>query len=702
MQTGNIGVTTENIFPVIKKFLYSDEEIFIREIISNAVDACQKLKVLASTGDYNGNVDDLKVSVKISDVDNTITVSDNGIGMTAEEIDKYINQIAFSGAEEFINKFKTDDANIIGHFGLGFYSSYIVSNTVEIITKSYKEDAVAQHWTCDGSPAYTLEDTEKETIGTDIVMHISPEFIESYINEDKVKHLLIKYSRFLPIPIYLYGPDKKEVDASTNVETITPGTETKITSVEPLWVRKPSEIKDEEYLEFYRTLYPGLDDPLFWIHLNVDFPFNLTGILYFPKVTGNVDIMRDKVYLYSNQVYVTDHVNNILPDYLTLLNGVIDSPDIPLNVSRSYLQSDANVKQISGYISNKVASELTSRINADRAEYEKKWPSMKIFMHYGVLTQKGFYEKVRNAILLEDTDGKYYTYSEYTDIIKDTQKNPDNKIVYLYATDKVTQYSYIETAKNKGYSVIEMTDNLSTPLINLFEREEADSNWVRVDSDVISNLIKTDEVKSEVKLSEADKELVLGLFNEKLPELDESELTTTIEALGEDALPVIITANEWTRRVKEMYSAQPGMSFNGLKYAFNVNVNSDAPIIQTLINKFNKKSGAKYEEINNAIIEQEKVVNDLKDKAAKLKETEKDSSDNADAAAFNVDAPIEIDPAETEKLDKLKEDKKNLIINFAKTSDLVEELIDIALLQTNMLTGEKLNNYLKRTVKMLK
>ena len=556
MQKGNIGVTTENIFPVIKKFLYSDHEIFIREIVSNAVDATQKLKTLANKGDFKGETGELKVCVKVDKDNGTITVSDRGLGMTEEEIDKYINQIAFSGANDFLDKYKDDANAIIGHFGLGFYSSFMVSKKVEIVTKSYQEGAKAVKWSCDGSPSYEIEETEKADRGTDIIMYIDDDCKE-FLEKNKIEELLRKYCRFLPVPV-AFGKktewkDGKQVD--TEEDNV-------INNVTPIWTKKPSDLKDEDYKEFYRELYPMSDEPLFWIHLNVDYPFNLTGVLYFPKIKNNIELQRNKIQLYCNQVYVTDSVEGIVPDFLTLLHGVIDSPDIPLNVSRSYLQSDSNVKKISSYITKKVSDRLQSLFKNDRKEFEQKWDDIKIFINYGMLTQDDFYDKAKNFALFKDCDGKYFTFEEYQQLIKDNQTDKDGNLIYLYAQNKEAQYSYIEAAKNKGYSVLLLDGQLDTPIVSMLERKFEKSRFTRVDADIIDRLI----VKEDANKSELDAEKSANLsaiFNFQMPKLDKTEFHVEAQGMGENGMPVMITQSEYMRRMKDMAHIQPGMSFYG-------------------------------------------------------------------------------------------------------------------------------------------
>jgi len=578
-QQGNIGVTTENIFPVIKKFLYSDHDIFIREIVSNAVDATQKLKTLASKGELKEEAGDLTVRVKLDKEAGTLTVSDHGIGMTEEEIDKYINQIAFSGANDFLDKYKEDANAIIGHFGLGFYSSFMVSKKVEIITKSWQEGSKAVKWSCDGSPSFTIEDADKAERGTDIVMYIDDDckdFLEKY----KISELLNKYCKFLPVPV-AFGKktqwdDKEKKSVETEEDDV-------INDTTPLWTRKPSELKDEDYKEFYKKLYPMSDEPLFWIHLNVDYPFNLTGVLYFPKVKSNLDIQKNKINLYCNQVFVTDNVEGIVPDFMTLLHGVIDSPDIPLNVSRSYLQSDSNVKKISTYISKKVSDRLSSIFKSDRQQFEEKWDDIKIFINYGMLSESDFYDKAKNFSLLKDTDGKMYTFEEYQTLIKGEQTDKDGNLIYLYANNKDDQYSYINAANAKGYNVLLMDGQLDPAMFNLYEEKFEKSRFTRVDSDVVDRLIvKSDDKKEE--LPEDDKKSLSETFKNALPKLDKIEFNVEPQSLGESAAPVIMTQSEYMRRMKDMSRLQPGMAFYGeMPTMLNLVLNTDHPLIKQSI-----------------------------------------------------------------------------------------------------------------------
>lgn len=578
MKQGNIGVTTENIFPVIKKFLYSDHEIFLREIVSNAVDATQKLKTLEGKGEFKGELGELKVTVSFDKEAKTITVSDRGIGMTADEIDKYINQIAFSGANDFLDKYKDDATQIIGHFGLGFYSSFMVSDRVDIITKSYK-DAPAVKWSCDGSPEYTIEETDKADRGTDIVMHIS-EDCEEFLDKWKLEGVLKKYCHFLAVPVAFGKKTKWDEEQKKSVET---DEDEIINDVEPLWTRKPGELKDEDYKQFYRHLYPMADEPLFWIHLNVDYPFNLTGILYFPKIKNQLDIQRNKIQLYCNQVFVTDQVEGIVPEFLTLLHGVIDSPDIPLNVSRSYLQSDSNVKKISQYITKKVADRLNSIFKNERKEFEEKWDDISIFIDYGMLSEEQFYDKARQFFLLKDTDGKYFTLDEYKTLTESAQTNKDGNLVYLYAQDPEAQYTYIEAARNKGYNVLLMQGQLDTPLINMLEQKLEKTTFSRVDADVIDRLIVKDD-STGTELGKEESEKLQNAFKELLPKMDKTEFNVQTSALGIGQLPVMITQSEYMRRMKEMSRMNPGMAFYGeMPDTYNLVLNTDDEIIKSCI-----------------------------------------------------------------------------------------------------------------------
>lgn len=683
MQKGNIGVTTENIFPIIKKFLYSDHEIFLRELVSNAVDATQKLKTLAAKSDFKGELGDLTVRVKADKENGTITISDRGIGLTAEEIDKYINQIAFSGANDFLAKYKEDANAIIGHFGLGFYSAFMVSKKVEIITRSYREGAQAVKWTCDGSPEFTLEDTEKADRGTDIVLYIDDDCKE-FLEDAKIQALLTKYCRFLPVSI-AFGK-KKEWKDGKQVET---EEDNIINDTCPIWTKQPSELKDEDYKNFYSALYPMSDEPLFWIHLNVDYPFNLTGVLYFPKIKSNIDLQKNKIQLYCNQVYVTDSVEGIVPDFLTLLHGVIDSPDIPLNVSRSYLQSDSNVKKISTYITKKVADRLQSIFKSDRKEFESKWDDLKLFINYGMLTQDDFYAKAEKFALLKDTDSHYYTFEEYNTLIKDNQTDKDGNLIYLYANNTDEQYTYIAAAKDKGYNVLLMDGQLDVPMINKLEQKLEKSRFTRVDSDVIDRLIVKDEQKGE-KLPQDKQEILSTVFNGQLPKLNKTEFHVEVEPLGETAAPVIITQSEYMRRMKDMASIQPGMSFYGeMPDMFSMVLNSDHKLVKQVLDDAESACAEKLVPVESEIA------------MLKLRETELHK-------AHEGKKDEEIPTAEKDELkdveQKLTEQKqqKDAIVNeYAASNKIVHQLIDLALLQNNMLKGEALNNFVKRSVELI-
>lgn len=683
MQKGNIGVTTENIFPIIKKFLYSDHEIFLRELVSNAVDATQKLKTLAAKSDFKGELGDLTVRVKADKENGTITISDRGIGLTAEEIDKYINQIAFSGANDFLAKYKEDANAIIGHFGLGFYSAFMVSKKVEIITRSYREGAQAVKWTCDGSPEFTLEDTEKADRGTDIVLYIDDDCKE-FLEDAKIQALLTKYCRFLPVSI-AFGK-KKEWKDGKQVET---EEDNIINDTCPIWTKQPSELKDEDYKNFYRALYPMSDEPLFWIHLNVDYPFNLTGVLYFPKIKSNIDLQKNKIQLYCNQVYVTDSVEGIVPDFLTLLHGVIDSPDIPLNVSRSYLQSDSNVKKISTYITKKVADRLQSIFKSDRKEFESKWDDLKLFINYGMLTQDDFYAKAEKFALLKDTDSHYYTFEEYNTLIKDNQTDKDGNLIYLYANNTDEQYTYIAAAKDKGYNVLLMDGQLDVPMINKLEQKLEKSRFTRVDSDVIDRLIVKDEQKGE-KLPQDKQEILSTVFNGQLPKLNKTEFHVEVEPLGETAAPVIITQSEYMRRMKDMASIQPGMSFYGeMPDMFSMVLNSDHKLVKQVLDDAESACAEKLVPVESEIA------------MLKLRETElhKAHEGNKDEEIPTTEKD-ELKDVE-QKLTEQKQQKDAIVNEYAASNKIVHQLIDLALLQNNMLKGEALNNFVKRSVELI-
>lgn len=681
MQKGNIGVTTENIFPIIKKFLYSDHEIFLRELVSNAVDATQKLKTLASKGECKGELGDLTIHISLDK--DTITISDRGLGMTGEEIEKYINQIAFSGANDFLAKYKDDANAIIGHFGLGFYSAFMVAKRVELVTRSYKEDAQPMKWTCDGSPEYTLESTEKEDRGTDIILYIDDDCRE-FLEEARLSSLLRKYCHFLPIPV-AFGK-KKEWKDGKQVET---AEDNIINDTTPLWTRKPSELKDEDYKTFYRDLYPMSDEPLFWIHLNVDYPFNLTGILYFPRIKSNIDLQKNKIQLYCNQVYVTDSVEGIVPDFLTLLHGVIDSPDIPLNVSRSYLQSDSNVKKISTYISKKVSDRLQSIFKNDRKDFEAKWDDLKIFIHYGMLTEDDFYDKASKFALLKDTDSKYYTYEEYQNLIKGEQTDKDGNLVYLYANNVEEQYSYIEAAKNKGYNVLLMDGQLDVALISLLERKMEKSRFTRVDSDVIDRLIAKDDAHT-TDLEVDKREMLATMFRSQLPKMEKIEFNVEAQSLGENIMPILITQSEYMRRMKEMARIQPGMSFYGeMPDMFNVIINVDNKLVKEVLNNSETECAADLTPLNQSLADLGKRHDELH-KAQEGKKAEEIPTADKDA----------LEEVEKKMADE-KTKKETILSAYAAGNKVVRQLVDLALLQNNMLKGEALNNFIKRSLEMI-
>ena len=683
-QKGNIGVTTENIFPVIKKFLYSDHDIFLREMVSNAVDATQKLKTLAAQGDFKGEIGDTTVRISLDEKAGTLTISDHGIGMTEEEIDKYINQIAFSGVTDFLDKYKENANAIIGHFGLGFYSSFMVASKVEIITKSYKEGSKAVKWSCDGSPAFEIEDADKSERGSDIILHIADDCKE-FLQKSKIEELLNKYCKFMAVPV-AFGK-KTEWKDGKNVET---DEDNIINNVEPLWTKAPSTLKDEDYKKFYHTLYPMQDDPLFWIHLNVDFPFNLTGILYFPRIKSSIDMQRNKIQLYCNQVFVTDQVEGIVPEFLTLLHGVIDSPDIPLNVSRSYLQSDSNVKKISTYITKKVADRLNSIFKENRKEFEEKWDDLKIFINYGMLSQEDFYERAKDFALLKDVEGKYFTFEEYKTLIKDNQTDKDGNLVYLYANNKEEQYSYIEAAKQKGYSVLLMEGQLDTPMVNMLEQKLEKSRFTRVDADIIDRLIVKEDAK-KTDLSKEQSDNLTEVFRSQMPQLDKTEFFVEIQALGEQNQPVLITQNEYMRRMKAMSQFQAGMNFYGqMPDSYNIVLNSDHALVKKVLEDAEANTAEtlkpilaeiKGQEARLAILHQEQN----KKKPEEITQQEKDDVHNTEKAISDEKA------------------KRNEIISgYAKNNNIVHQLIDLALLQNGMLKGASLDAFLKRSVDMIK
>jgi len=684
MQKGNIGVTTENIFPVIKKFLYSDHEIFLREMVSNAVDATQKMKTLAANGEYKDDLGDLTVRVNFDADKGTITISDHGIGMTEEEIDKYINQIAFSGVTDFLEKYKDNANNIIGHFGLGFYSSFMVSKKVEIVTKSYKEDAKAVKWSCDGSPAYEIDDAERADHGSDIILYIDDDCKE-FLDKYKLEGLLNKYCKFMAVPV-AFGKktewkDGKQVD--TDEDNI-------INNVEPLWTKAPSTLKDEDYKSFYRTLYPMSDEPLFWIHLNVDYPFNLTGILYFPKIKSNIELQKNKIQLYCNQVFVTDQVEGIVPEFLTLLHGVIDSPDIPLNVSRSYLQSDREVKKISTYITKKVADRLNSIFKENRKEYEEKWDDLKLFINYGILSEDGFYDRAKDFTLMKDTDGKYFTFDEYKTLIEANQKDKNDQLVYLYATDKEEQYSYIKAAQDKGYSVLLLDGQLDVPTIQTLEQKFEKSHFTRVDADIIDRLIVKDDGPKNT-LSEEQSDNLSAVFRTQIPKIDKAEFMVQVDALGAEARPVIITQNEYMRRMKEMSKFQAGMGFYGqMPDSYNIVLNSDHPLVKKVLDDSEAATAEALKPIVAELKGQEARLAAIRQAQDKKKYDELTQEDKDQKA-------------EAEKAVQAEKDKKQAVIaDYAKTNDIVHQLIDLALLQNGMLKGEALDKFLKRSVDLIK
>ena len=685
MQKGKIGVTTENIFPVIKKFLYSDHDIFLRELVSNAVDATQKLRTLAATGEFKGETTDLKVRVSLDEKAGTLTVSDNGIGMTAEEIDKYINQIAFSGVTDFLDKYKDKAEAIIGHFGLGFYSAFMVSKKVEIVTKSYRDGAQAVRWSCDGSPEFSIEDTEKATHGTDVVLYIDDDCKE-FLQKQKIESLLNKYCKFMAVPV-VFGK-KTEWKDGKSVET---DEDNVINNVEPLWTKAPAELKDDDYKQFYRTLFPMNDEPLFWIHLNVDYPFHLTGILYFPRVKNNIELQRNKIQLYSNQVFVTDQVEGIVPEFLTLLHGVIDSPDIPLNVSRSYLQSDANVKKRSTYITKKVADRLNGIFKENRKEYEEKWQDLKLFVNYGMLSQPDFYDRAKDFSLFTDVDGKNFTFEEYKTLIKDNQTDKDGTLVYLYATNKEEQYSYIETARAKGYSVLLADGQLDVPMLSMLEQKLEKSRFVRVDSDIIDHIIaKNDETKGE-KLGENDADTLTQAFQSQMPKVEKAEFMVNVEPLGETAQPIVATQNEYMRRMKEMSQYQQGMGFYAqMPDTYTIVLNSDHTIIKQILNESNASTAEKLQPIRSEIKGLQAREAALRQEQGKKKpeevtQNEKDELKNTE-----------------DELTKQRNEKNSVIADYAKNNNAIHQLIDLALLQNGLLKGAALDKFIKRSVDLIK
>lgn len=683
-QKGNIGVTTENIFPVIKKFLYSDHEIFLREMVSNAVDATQKLKTLAERGDFKGELGDLTVRISLDTEKGTLTISDRGIGMTEEEINKYINQIAFSGVTDFLDKYKDNANAIIGHFGLGFYSSFMVSKKVDIITRSYKEGAKAVKWSCDGSPEFEIEDVEKTDRGSDIVLHIDDDCKE-FLEKQKIEELLNKYCKFMAVPV-AFGKKTEWKDGKqqeTDEDNI-------INNVEPLWTKAPSTLKDEDYKSFYRTLYPMQDEPLFWIHLNVDYPFNLTGILYFPRIKSNIELQRNKIQLYCNQVFVTDQVEGIVPEFLTLLHGVIDSPDIPLNVSRSYLQSDANVKKISKYITKKVADRLAAIFKENRKDYEEKWDDLKIFIHYGMLSQDNFYDRAKDFALLKDVDGKYFTYEEYQTLIKDNQTDKEGNLVYLYANDKEGEYSYIEAAKAKGYSVLLLDGQLDNPMVSMLEQKLEKTRFSRVDADIVDRLIQKED-KKESELAKDEKDDLEQTFRSQLPKMEKTEFYVDVQALGDQTLPVLITQSEYMRRMKEASKFQAGMAFYAqMPDTFNLVLNSDHPLIKQVLEDGKTACATELQPVESELKGLEARLAALRQsqngkKQEEISQEEKDDVKNTESA-----------------LEEQRTKKNNIIATYAAGNKVVHQLIDLALLQNGMLKGAALDSFLKRSVDLIK
>lgn len=684
MQKGKIGVTTENIFPVIKKFLYSDHEIFLREMVSNAVDATQKLKTLAITGDFKGDPKNARVSISLDEKAGTLTISDNGIGMNAEEIDKYINQIAFSGVTDFLDKYKEKAEPIIGHFGLGFYSAFMVSKKVEILTKSYKEDAKAVKWSCDGSPEFSIKETEKSDRGTDIILHIDDDCKE-FLQKNKIEELLNKYCKFMTVPI-IFGK-KQEWKDGKMVDT---EEDNVINNIEPLWTKTPSGIKDEDYKKFYRALFPMNDEPLFWIHLNVDYPFNLTGILYFPRIKNNIELQRNKIQLYCNQVFVTDQVEGIVPEFLTLLHGVIDSPDIPLNVSRSYLQSDANVKKISSYITKKVADRLNSIFKDNRKEYEEKWNDLKLFVNYGMLSESDFYDRAKDFSLITDVDGKSFTFDEYKTLIKDNQTDKDGNLIYLYATDKEEQFTYINDAKKKGYSVMIADGQLDVPTISMLEQKFEKSRFVRADSNIIDRLIAKGDAPKQT-LNDIQRDILSEAFHSQVPKIEKAEFNIEVESLGAENQPVVVTQNEYMRRMKEMSRFQQGMGFYGqMPDTYTLVVNSEHPIVEEILNNGESETSTKLKPILSEIKGLEARLAVLRQEQSKKKAEEVSQEEKDDISKTEKD------------IEAQKDQKKQVIAGYAKGNDKIQQLIDLALLQNGMLKGADLAQFIKRSISLIK
>lgn len=679
-QKGTIGVTTENIFPVIKKFLYSDHEIFLRELVSNAIDATNKLKTLSSFGEYKGELGEMNVKVTVDKEAGTLTVSDHGIGMTAEDIDKYINQIAFSGAEEFLAKYKDKAENIIGHFGLGFYSAFMVAKKVEIRTLSYKEGAEAVCWSCDGSPEYEMTPIEKAERGTDIVLYIDEENKE-FLEQARIDTLLKKYCRFLPVPV-ISGKEQEWKDGKyvdTDKDKV-------INNTEPAWTKKPAGLTDEDYRNFYHELYPGQEDPLFWIHLNVDYPFTLTGILYFPKIKNNIDVTRNRIQLYCNQVFVTDSVEGVVPEFMMLMQGVIDSPDIPLNVSRSYLQSDTAVKKISTYITRKVADRLEEIFKNSRDEYEKKWDDIKLFIEYGMLTDEKFAERAMKFVLVKDTTGKYYTLDEYKTLIEANQTDKDGNIIYLYTTDPVAQYNYINAATDKGYSVLVMDGQLDSHFIGLLEQKLEKSHFVRVDSDVIDNLIRKEE-KKVADLTPEQRNILTTVFKSQIPPVEKAEFLVSFEALASDAAPLVITQNEYMRRMKDMAAMQPGMAFYGeLPDSYNLIVNTEHTLIKEIRDNAEKAIGEKIAPMSADIEKKNAEITAIRDAAKDGKMSDDDTKKTSDLEA---------------EVNKLRAEETKTISDYAAGQEKVKQLIDLALLGNGLLKGQDLSSFIKRSINML-
>lgn len=679
-QKGKIGVTTENIFPVIKKFLYSDHEIFLRELVSNAVDATQKLRTLSSFGEFKGELGDMKVRVSVDPDAGTLTVSDHGIGMTAEDIDKYINQIAFSGAEEFLEKYKDNANAIIGHFGLGFYSAFMVAKKVEIRSLSYKDGAEAVKWECDGSPEFTMEPTDKTERGTDIILHIDDDN-KNFLQQAEIDSLLKKYCRFLPVPV-ISGKEQEWKDGKmtdTDRDKV-------INDTEPTWTKKPADLTDEDYRNFYHQLYPGQEDPLFWIHLNVDYPFTLTGILFFPKIKNNFEVNKNRIQLYCNQVYVTDSVEGVVPDFMMLLQGVIDSPDIPLNVSRSYLQADTAVKKISGYITKKVASRLDDIFKADRKDFESKWDDIRIFIQYGMLTDEKFCEAAMKFCLVKDTEGKYYTLEEYRTLIEGEQTDKDGNVVYLYTTDPVAQYAYIHAATEKGYDVLVMDGQLDSHFIGLLESKIEKSRFVRVDSDVVENLIPKSDRKA-ADLTPLQRDTLTTLFRCQIPKVEKAEFIVSFEALNADANPVLITQNEYMRRMKDMAAMQPGMSFYGeLPDSYNLIVNTENPVIKRIRESAEAELNARVEPLDKTIGEKNAEIKSIRDAAKDSKLT-----DEQQGKVTELEQAVEHD----------RKEQNEIIEVYAKSNPLIKQTIDLALLANGLLKGQDLNEFIRRSVSLL-